>query len=350
MIFLSFFIFLFHGGHNNNFILGKSGHVARQYFPYVSSESDLQRYKAIPFRQNSVNNNNDQNGSSSLSNVPSDYKSDRIKVRFCRYLSFPILCRRRQVVDGPPLNLIERFYFLLFFLLQDNGSAKYFQGSRHTPNMGEKVAQVNVQWYFLLFPRCLNKRKLLSYNFINVNWSQVTHLNACTIECRICRMQHAKKLTNLSATWTQSAVGCARLHKWISSNSVFHSQLYWHFVSAFGSCYTLCAVSSIWKWCRSDGEIFRCTVESQQCRNSLQLSLVCFSLSRMALATNGKPARHMLLCRAWPNADGERFLRYLHCTLCLASACMCVVARETKYFNAAQLFWGPAHQFSQFIH
>lgn len=61
--------------------IGKSGHVARQYFPYVSSESDLQRYKAIPFRQNSTNNNNDQNGSSSLSNVPSDYKSDRMRVR-----------------------------------------------------------------------------------------------------------------------------------------------------------------------------------------------------------------------------------------------------------------------------
>ncbi|EFN78452.1 hypothetical protein EAI_13324 [Harpegnathos saltator] len=28
------------------------------------------------------------------------------------------------------------------FSLQDNGSAKYFQGAMHTPNMGEKVAQV----------------------------------------------------------------------------------------------------------------------------------------------------------------------------------------------------------------
>lgn len=26
---------------------------------------------------------------------------------------------------------------------QDNGSGKFFQGSRHTPNMGEKVAQVS---------------------------------------------------------------------------------------------------------------------------------------------------------------------------------------------------------------
>lgn len=29
-----------------------------------------------------------------------------------------------------------------FLEFQDNGSAKYFQGTRHTPNMGEKVAQV----------------------------------------------------------------------------------------------------------------------------------------------------------------------------------------------------------------
>lgn len=30
-----------------------------------------------------------------------------------------------------------------FVLLQDNGSAKYFQGTRHSTNMGEKVAQVS---------------------------------------------------------------------------------------------------------------------------------------------------------------------------------------------------------------
>lgn len=79
--------------------LGKSGHVARQYFPYVSSESDLQRYKAIPFRQNSVNNNNDQNGSSSLSNVPSDYKSDRMKVRYTPVRRQRRGVRRSQSID-----------------------------------------------------------------------------------------------------------------------------------------------------------------------------------------------------------------------------------------------------------
>ncbi|CAO1308266.1 unnamed protein product [Diamesa hyperborea] len=80
----------------DDFMTGPSGKAVRQYFPYVSSESDLQRYKAI-IRQNP---NNDTRASSSLSNVPSD--SNKTK---------------------------------------DNGSAKYFQGTRHTTNMGEKVAQ-----------------------------------------------------------------------------------------------------------------------------------------------------------------------------------------------------------------
>lgn len=33
-------------------------------------------------------------------------------------------------------------YLLFQYSIQDNGSAKYFQGVMHTPNMGEKVAQV----------------------------------------------------------------------------------------------------------------------------------------------------------------------------------------------------------------
>jgi hypothetical protein len=44
--------------------------------------------------------------------------------------------------------------FCLFFavLLQDNGSAKYFQGTRTGINMGEKVAQVNISFPFLFLP------------------------------------------------------------------------------------------------------------------------------------------------------------------------------------------------------
>lgn len=54
---------------------GPSGKAVRQYFPYVSSESDLQRYKAITFHKHP---SNDTRASSSLSNVPSD--STRTKV------------------------------------------------------------------------------------------------------------------------------------------------------------------------------------------------------------------------------------------------------------------------------
>jgi hypothetical protein len=56
---------------------GPSGKAVRQYFPYVSSESDLQRYKAITFYKQP---SSDTRASSSLSNMPSD--STRTKVNF----------------------------------------------------------------------------------------------------------------------------------------------------------------------------------------------------------------------------------------------------------------------------
>jgi hypothetical protein len=56
---------------------GPSGKAVRQYFPYVSSESDLQRYKAITFHKQP---STDTRASSSLSNMPSD--STRTKVNF----------------------------------------------------------------------------------------------------------------------------------------------------------------------------------------------------------------------------------------------------------------------------
>lgn len=36
------------------------------------------------------------------------------------------------------------------YSMQDNGSAKFFQGALHTPNMGEKVAQVSLLIIFLI--------------------------------------------------------------------------------------------------------------------------------------------------------------------------------------------------------
>ncbi len=59
------------------YFAGQSGHTSRQFFPYVSSESDLQHYKTISFRHS---HNHEHRASSSLSNVPSDFKSDRCKV------------------------------------------------------------------------------------------------------------------------------------------------------------------------------------------------------------------------------------------------------------------------------
>lgn len=41
-------------------------------------------------------------------------------------------------------NVLSLYSVCFAVLLQDNGSAKYFQGTRTGINMGEKVAQVNI--------------------------------------------------------------------------------------------------------------------------------------------------------------------------------------------------------------
>ncbi|XP_055380012.1 uncharacterized protein LOC129611095 isoform X2 [Condylostylus longicornis] len=108
----------------DDFMKGAAGHQARQFFPCVSSESDLQRYKAISFRQNScIIEPHQRTTSSSLSNVPSDMKSDKQK-HFSTHSTPRSAAAYMEKHD------------------KDNGSAKFFQGSRHTPNMGEKVAQI----------------------------------------------------------------------------------------------------------------------------------------------------------------------------------------------------------------
>ncbi|XP_055631731.1 potassium voltage-gated channel subfamily H member 6 isoform X3 [Toxorhynchites rutilus septentrionalis] len=118
----------------DDFMRGPTGHHARQYFPYVSSESDLQRYKAVPLKQKS---SHEPRTSSSLSNVPSD--STKTK---------------------------------------DNGSAKYFQGTRQTINMGEKVAQVLslgadvLPEYKLQSPR-VHKWTILHYSPFKAVWDWI---------------------------------------------------------------------------------------------------------------------------------------------------------------------------------
>lgn len=84
-----------------------------------------------------MNVSSDQHGSSSLSNVPSDYRSDRIKVTYFCNILLKILNKNNS-----------NRTFTVIFCLKDNGSGKFFQGSRHTPKMGEKVAQVRVSQHF----------------------------------------------------------------------------------------------------------------------------------------------------------------------------------------------------------
>lgn len=63
-------------------------------------------------------------------------------------------------------------FAFLQFSLQDNGSAKYFQGAMHTSNMGEKVAQVShdFQWDF---PR---SSRWSDFNLENTRWAKVSSL------------------------------------------------------------------------------------------------------------------------------------------------------------------------------
>ncbi|XP_058124287.1 potassium voltage-gated channel subfamily H member 6 [Anopheles coustani] len=122
----------------DDFMRGPVSHNARLYFPYVSSESDLQRYKAVPLKQtNNSSAAQDARTSSSLSNVP----SDSLKTK-------------------------------------DNGSGKYFQGTRQTINMGEKVAQVLslgadvLPEYKLQSPR-VHKWTILHYSPFKAVWDWI---------------------------------------------------------------------------------------------------------------------------------------------------------------------------------
>lgn len=55
--------------------------------------------------------------------------------------------------------MVSRFHcsLILFqYSIQDNGSAKFFQGALHTPNMGEKVAQVKNYCFSLFYMNIMN--------------------------------------------------------------------------------------------------------------------------------------------------------------------------------------------------
>lgn len=149
-------------------LAGSTSHASRQFFPYVSSETDLQRYKAISFRNCS---NNEPRSNSSISNIPSDLKSDKIKVSNpVFHHSQPLQGSNRLSLPhdkafsknkfdwnnckSPLKHLLLSFSYLplhlftttssnIHYTRRVNTSRNYFQSTRHTSsNMGEKVAQV----------------------------------------------------------------------------------------------------------------------------------------------------------------------------------------------------------------
>ncbi|XP_046673581.1 potassium voltage-gated channel subfamily H member 2 isoform X4 [Homalodisca vitripennis] len=114
----------------DNFSEATRNHVAKR-FPNTSSESDLQHYRASAHWDHAP----------SLSNVASDSLKHK-------------------------------------YSIQDNGSAKYFQGAMHTPNMGEKVAQVLslgadvLPEYKLQSPR-IHKWTVLHYSPFKAVWDWI---------------------------------------------------------------------------------------------------------------------------------------------------------------------------------
>ncbi|XP_039438489.1 potassium voltage-gated channel subfamily H member 2-like isoform X3 [Culex pipiens pallens] len=151
----------------DDFMRGPTSHQARQYFPYVSSESDLQRYKAVPFKQQ--NSSHEPRTSSSLSNVPSD--STKTK--------------------------------------QDNGSAKYFQGTRQTINMGEKVAQAQEKWSSVRLSSDSKKNQIKVENHISTHSN--LNLNGLSSE----KGALGKEVLSLGAdVLPEYKLQSPRVHKW----------------------------------------------------------------------------------------------------------------------------------------
>lgn len=145
-------------------------------FPGVASESDLQKWRASKDRKSPSLS---QMGPDSMKHKVSQVKINTFAQRSSTCAAFILFvsgdryfnmnekkddrCRTTNVVEivcsdnfslGETRLIISRYSIIntvltrglrhvLQFSLQDNGSAKYFQGAMHTPNMGEKVAQVS---------------------------------------------------------------------------------------------------------------------------------------------------------------------------------------------------------------
>ncbi|KAL1122119.1 hypothetical protein AAG570_003525 [Ranatra chinensis] len=132
----------------DNFSEATRNHVAK-CFPITSSESDLQRYRTSAL----------WDPTASLSNLASDSIKHKVlsvpeykRMANCTY-RFPSSSASCSGKMDAILKLQNMFYENkkqetteidppTLYSIQDNGSAKFFQGAMHTPNMGEKVAQV----------------------------------------------------------------------------------------------------------------------------------------------------------------------------------------------------------------
>lgn len=130
-------------------------------FPGVASESDLQKWRMSKDRK-----------SPSLSQMGPDSIKHKVSIRRSD-MSLLNFSKKKKKKDS----LILRFHPLQFSL-QDNGSAKYFQGAMHTSNMGEKVAQVSHAFRKQISIGFLDRRLdwvwKLSKSWAKVRWREFT--------------------------------------------------------------------------------------------------------------------------------------------------------------------------------
>ncbi|XP_066597714.1 potassium voltage-gated channel subfamily H member 6 isoform X4 [Prorops nasuta] len=126
-------------------------------FPGVASESDLQKWRTSRDRK-----------SPSLSQMGPDSVKHKVGSSIIYIYRSNRLIYLSTIYKSP----------MFQFSLQDNGSAKYFQGAMHTPNMGEKVAQVLslgadvLPEYKLQSPR-IHKWTILHYSPFKAVWDWV---------------------------------------------------------------------------------------------------------------------------------------------------------------------------------
>lgn len=207
-------------------------------------------------------------------------------------------------------------------LLQDNGSGKYFQGSRHTPNMGEKVAQVNSSSLLFSFTQ-----QHTVYDSINVNyaiswtpqlssgmreqWNVVWNMwKRRPIWMRQCVRYLCAIITFSHGTTRPFASVCLRqLSQLIDCVALRTTAAVENGIQATAK---LCITRQS---CANEDFCFCFTEEMQWCQNMLQLSSIQFLV-------------HNVLCRVRPNTNDKLFFRFS-----LAGECCSWVWRHSKHIH-----------------